>query len=1337
MRPKTAGTLKAGAPFNRKNRPFKMRPLSLEATGISGSRGQANGPAAYVELWISAMAVATMVATSRRGRMLLTWQRPVSIGKPVHWMVFSPERDPVRGDQIGLIDPLDERALGLEAPYRLGHRLTSPFYFSRKDRTIDPAVSPDPLYEQARTSRGLDQVRGQRPTSAGENKRCVGPPGRAGVTHPDRSFDELEKILPLSPSALLELRTSEPGDHYMGRSKNRVPGFNSSTRQRENWVDKTKAAATKDLDRWGVGPVDASSAAGRVDPDLVIPSGCESRHRLVYMGRSLAVKKNEGKGPTRRKLSSSRFSVAELDVGHQPLDDASLESCFHTSDEVVIELNAPERKLALEFKSRNSVAGRSGTRLLRVAIAMKQISVATLHEGSGGCHELVIKSRRPPFLHRPCESQDGMEAMVALAFRSLFSTYASSGPTPSGQVSRASGDANSWSPLEHGNWASDVRWERTIDPTGGSNAFGTHVTYRLIMSDRIGSRNDKQLVTALREFNVQMQGGPTLPRGVSIRCSTPDPSRFSDWSGGFSHILRHLPFEQRYLIHALIASHQLIIRSEEDARSLAAAPMKWLHDDGRAPLRGRRMFDSYVKRCGRSISEAEIRRVFVTPLRICPQPPELDAGNRIIRENAAHRDRFVRVTFVDENFSNARAFTSSEDVMDGRIRRIVHEGMIIAGRRFHFLAFSNSQLKEQSAWFYDEDPNDPYDRTYRVAAHVPTADEIRQSMGDLSGIRIVGKYAARLGQGLSASTPTGDIIATQVVNISDIEVTRGGKTFCLQPRGSGYDLSTRQCAVAARIERCVSAVSTGNTEGRTGPSYGRSGSGNVKHQNLEVLARASPLKCFLNRQVIVLLSAVGISDDAVMALFNRALAAINAAAHQDVACRSLLRSIPSGTVEQLGRNMLDAGFSVRTEPFLHTLVVAACNRYQLDLQLKARINVPMAVSLIGVLDETKRMQPGSVFFQVSGGWENPTAVAPVPAGTRVLVYRNPCLHPGDVQVFQTVDIPALHHLVDVLVFPATGDRPHPDELAGGDLDGDIYSVIWDPSLVPNHTHPAMEAGASAPPQTVDGAITSKHIGDFFVDYMKNDNLGFIANAHLRLADSSADGALNPLCLELAQLHSRAVDYNKTGVPATISQALCDILKQVPYPDFMEPVGREVVESQKVLGVIYRKAKQSAEQNNRILQTQGFEQEAYEVLNAYNNDLWELLQKHELDGSAEGEALSGCARSFSRKYCRDRYKYVHDAQGRLNVDVSKLKKEYRDHFWRGLGVEEATVGEGGKRMIAAQQKASAWYLAAYRAAWYDLVHNGLPPFFSFPWTVSDVLCEIKSVEIQRVAQRPYR
>ncbi|GBM48195.1 RNA-dependent RNA polymerase 1, partial [Araneus ventricosus] len=87
--------------------------------------------------------------------------------------------------------------------------------------------------------------------------------------------------------------------------------------------------------------------------------------------------------------------------------------------------------------------------------------------------------------------------------------------------------------------------------------------------------------------------------------------------------------------------------------------------------------------------------------------------------------------------------------------------------------------------------------------------------------------------------------------------------------------------------------------------------------------------------------------------------------------------------------------------------------------------------MFGVLDETGILQYGQVFVQYS------TDVAlgrTTPDDTKILkgtvvVTKFPCVHPGDVRKFTAIDVPQLHHIVDCIVFPQKGPRPHPDEMA--------------------------------------------------------------------------------------------------------------------------------------------------------------------------------------------------------------------------------------------------------------------------------------------------------------------
>lgn len=138
---------------------------------------------------------------------------------------------------------------------------------------------------------------------------------------------------------------------------------------------------------------------------------------------------------------------------------------------------------------------------------------------------------------------------------------------------------------------------------------------------------------------------------------------------------------------------------------------------------------SKVRRC--SLQHTFVRRLHYTPTRTIALKPESNLMNRVLREFAIHRDRFIRLTFCDEDY-NSIAFTDSDD-LHARVRQALREGVYCAGEKFVFLAFSNSQLRENSVWMYNETPF-PND-----LIKPPIADEIRAWMGDFSKIRVPAK----------------------------------------------------------------------------------------------------------------------------------------------------------------------------------------------------------------------------------------------------------------------------------------------------------------------------------------------------------------------------------------------------------------------------------------------------------------------------------------------------------------------------------------------------------------------------------------------------------------------
>ncbi len=198
------------------------------------------------------------------------------------------------------------------------------------------------------------------------------------------------------------------------------------------------------------------------------------------------------------------------------------------------------------------------------------------------------------------------------------------------------------------------------------------------------------------------------------------------------------------------------------------------------------------------------------------------------------------------------------------------------------------------------------------------------------------------------------------------------------------------------------------------------------------------------------------------------------------------------------------------------------------LKEKAKIVVHKGAVLLGCVDETRTLKGHSdnlqhlrvnaseeerikslpqVFVQLSKGANDKPQIMLGP----MILARNPSLHPGDIRVVCGIDVPALHHLKDVVALPQTGDRDIAHMCSGGDLDGDDYLVIWDKGLLPREwNHPPMDY---TPPDPViaQGNVTTDDITTFFVNYMKNDTLPRIAHAHLAYADYLEKGVKDEKC----------------------------------------------------------------------------------------------------------------------------------------------------------------------------------------------------------------------------------
>lgn len=116
---------------------------------------------------------------------------------------------------------------------------------------------------------------------------------------------------------------------------------------------------------------------------------------------------------------------------------------------------------------------------------------------------------------------------------------------------------------------------------------------------------------------------------------------------------------------------------------------------------------------------------------------------------------------------------------------------------------------------------------------------------------------------------------------------------------------------------------------------------------------------------------------------------------------------------------------------------------------KCRILIPNSRLLFGVCDAWDVLKEGECSVKVTTDGDGvPRALE----NTDILVTRNPCLHPGDLQKFRVVAKPELAHLVDCIVFSTRGNRPAADLMSGGDLDGDTCKPASRHIISPESNH---------------------------------------------------------------------------------------------------------------------------------------------------------------------------------------------------------------------------------------------------------------------------------------------
>ncbi|TGJ84959.1 hypothetical protein E0Z10_g3795 [Xylaria hypoxylon] len=166
-----------------------------------------------------------------------------------------------------------------------------------------------------------------------------------------------------------------------------------------------------------------------------------------------------------------------------------------------------------------------------------------------------------------------------------------------------------------------------------------------------------------------------------------------------------------------------------------------------------------------------------------------------------------------------------------------------------------------------------------------------------------------------------------------------------------------------------------------------------------------------------------------------------------------IAGLPDSREDQMGL-LLSQGFDPTKLEFLRKIAYGL--RKEKCDELQNRLNVKigrstyayMTIDFCGILEEDEvHLGFSSKFIDEQSGFSETFL-----HGMDVLVARTPAHYPSDIQRVKAVFRPELGSLKDVIIFSSKGNIPLADKLSGGDYDGDIAWVCWEPGIVRNFTN---------------------------------------------------------------------------------------------------------------------------------------------------------------------------------------------------------------------------------------------------------------------------------------------
>ena len=658
-----------------------------------------------------------------------------------------------------------------------------------------------------------------------------------------------------------------------------------------------------------------------------------------------------------------------------------------------------------------------------------------------------------------------------------------------------------------------------------------------------------------------------------------------------------------------------------------------------------------------------LQRCIITPTYILFTPYVLDQGNRVLREYVKSTDDTFLCNFKMDSMGNDRW---DNDILVEFIKFILSKGFTIAYKNYRFFNYSQSQFRNFSCWLSIN------------------PEKIIKKLGDFSQIKPVCKYAARISQTLTTTIKTIKIPKDKIKFIE--EVKHNGYTFSDGVGKISYTLAKQINDEFLKLDYVPSCfqgrfmgckgVWTTMWDDHSGKIYYRPSQKKFDllpddHREFfyfELCEYSRYIQSYLNRQVILLLNALGIKEN----IFIKKLDDY----HKNLENQKFVLSLVHFPEwNRMFNKMYSCGINRINDRLIKSLVESNLNILYNDIKNKARIYIEESAYVKGIMDEFNVLEYGEAFLHIKR--DNLDLIL----DKKCAIAKCPCLYPGDIRLLtfrkyhkndkSTKKYEVFNRYENVLIFPSKGKRPHPNESSGSDLDGDDYFVFYDKDLIPKETIEPLPYESKETKIDKLEPYTIKDVISYYAEYINYNNLGLISDAHSALSDKDKDGAKSGTSKTLAEKFSDAVDAPKTGEKVKLE----DEENPKEFPHFMEKNKNKSYHSNKILGKLYDQSKNMIFLRNNEkylnsskssfydddLKLNGWENFAFLALIYYRdyfNEMLSMLKKNEINGETillTGNNIDNENSIFQKK------KHNYDVREKVGYEIHYLFIKNQNNF----------------------------------------------------------------------------